>query len=1275
MTKSVTGGRPAEGRRADQTAHQGSRPDTLTPPERVVAGSPESAQPDEAAVTRNLRRVFRGCRIMFYVVMPLLLLTMIGVGVLYVRLRHGPIGFDFVVAPIERGINAELTTSSVKIDGAELRLGTSGELEFRLRDVSVLEKGGDVVLSSPLAAVNISLAALMRGRVVPRRIELIDPIIALAYSEDGGFVFERAIPHPIPARPSGSAAPETAPAPAETVAPNTTIAVRTVRTGHQINLAKMLSDSSRRARQRIDAVSYLTEFGLSNATVVVDYEGQRSSWRIDEASVDFNHGKKRSVISGRALVASKQGPWAFSFLTDEREATDKLEVKATVRDLVPSTLAAAAPPLALLGMFEFPVAADATVVLTRSGDIENGDLALEFGKGRARLPYLVQPMEVTAGLFKLDYDGKKRRWDLQPSPVKWADGTIMFSGDMTDVAKNGEPPQWRFALDGKKGVFEAPEFNVPPVTIDSWTARGSVIPRRGQVDIDEFRLSGGGGVATVKATTQAGPEGQSMAAEFSVSPMPLKTLKALWPRALATGTREWVGKNVSAVDFQGGTLRFTNGNVGGVEAGTVSTDLERVSANFEAKNLVFRPLPGMPEITAPETSIQLTDNALAITMPAAETTLADGQRLALKDGSIRTDNVMALRPNGEISLSASGDLGPFVETIQALPIRNLRGAPQLPKAGEGKVDAHFDVKVPFVPNVSGDDISVTGKARITDGRFGKVAGRFDVQGFTLNLDLSETALDAKGDLLVNGVPAKIVGQRLLGPNAGRQPPIKIMAKLDDADRTQLGLDINDIVQGVVPIEVSLEPVEAGPLAIRLHADLTNAEMTLDHLQWHKAAGRAAAVDADIVSDPNHDTELQNLKISSDDIAAEGKIVIGPDNKVKQFDFPNLMLNVVSRLDVQGSRSKDDMWSIDVVGKNFDGRNFFRSLFNVGNGPERKANPPGAAKGAHVNAQIDNVIGGYDVSLRNVKMQIETRDGYLTGLDVKGTLDGGAPLAAVVDKSSGVRRLLVDTPDAGQVMKLVNFYPNMQGGRMRLEVNLDGTGPAEKTGILWVENFKVLGDPIVSEVVSSADQGRPAIEGRRNVTREVFEFDRMRAPFSVGYGQFVLEEAYLKGPLLGANLRGKVDFRTKYVNFGGTYIPLQGLNGALGGIPVLGQIISGTQGEGIFGITFAVQGLTSNPQVIVNPLSLVAPGIFREMFQMTASDPKVQVRGDDRAPQAPPPARVRASSSMGNAPKTGQTAKPKSGAAVKSKTKSKKPNGAQADAIDGWSSSTTTQSTR
>ncbi len=37
-----------------------------------------------------------------------------------------------------------------------------------------------------------------------------------------------------------------------------------------------------------------------------------------------------------------------------------------------------------------------------------------------------------------------------------------------------------------------------------------------------------------------------------------------------------------------------------------------------------------------------------------------------------------------------------------------------------------------------------------------------------------------------------------------------------------------------------------------------------------------------------------------------------------------------------------------------------------------------------------------------------------------------------------------------------------------------------------------------------------------------------------------------------------------------------------------------------------------PQVIVNPLAMLAPGIFRDIFQMTPFDPKVQRRDDGAA---------------------------------------------------------------
>jgi AsmA-like C-terminal region len=83
----------------------------------------------------------------------------------------------------------------------------------------------------------------------------------------------------------------------------------------------------------------------------------------------------------------------------------------------------------------------------------------------------------------------------------------------------------------------------------------------------------------------------------------------------------------------------------------------------------------------------------------------------------------------------------------------------------------------------------------------------------------------------------------------------------------------------------------------------------------------------------------------------------------------------------------------------------------------------------------------------------------------------------------------------------------------------------------------------------------------------------------------------------------VDFKAQTVDLGGTYVPLYGLNSALGAIPILGRVLVGRQGEGVVGITFAIKGKLDGPQVLVNPMSVMTPGIFRQIFEFTGSVPE------------------------------------------------------------------------
>ena len=65
-------------------------------------------------------------------------------------------------------------------------------------------------------------------------------------------------------------------------------------------------------------------------------------------------------------------------------------------------------------------------------------------------------------------------------------------------------------------------------------------------------------------------------------------------------------------------------------------------------------------------------------------------------------------------------------------------------------------------------------------------------------------------------------------------------------------------------------------------------------------GRAATSSATSSKGKTYKTELQNFKVAGDDIAIEGWAAIGADNRLREFYFPDFSLNVVTRMEVQGT---------------------------------------------------------------------------------------------------------------------------------------------------------------------------------------------------------------------------------------------------------------------------------------------------------------------------------------------------------------------------------------
>jgi hypothetical protein len=1155
-----------------------------------------------------------------FILAPFVMIAVLVAGLGYVRLRHGPISLDFLVDPIERGINAELAGNKVRIDDAIVSLSETGGLEFRLKNVRVQESDGDVVASAPFAAVELSTSALWSMRAVPARIELIEPRLFLFYTESGGLTLSFSKPVDISA--SAAAPPQPlAPAPAARPAP-VALAQEAAGPLKRIDLARVLTDMSSRARQGLDATSYLREFGLRNATVRVDYAGRTTEWRVPSLAVELQHGSTRSVITGRATVSTGGGkPWQLTFGTDESQSNRTLLLKTSVTGLVPRTISGTIPELSLLQSLDLPVDGQAAMELTSDGDVRSATLSIGLGQGSLRLPALPEaPLAIDGGTIRLAYDGIAEKVTLAPSTMSWRGSRVTISGTAEADDPKAEHPAWNYRLNATDGSFAAEEFKVTPIKLEEWRASGRVLPHRGAVELSEFKLRAGGAQIDISGGLVSGVEPASTRLEGTLSAMSLNTLKALWPRAIAPGAREWVGERVDRASIQGGKFHFASGNQMSSEM-SVGSKEHQLSLLLDVSDIEVRVIDDLPPVVAPRITTRVENDALEIVIPDSGMVLTPDRQLPLKDGRFTAVDIMSDVPTGEVVFASQANVGSVMDLIahwRPAVIDEIG----LPRDGmDGKVDARFKIALPLLADLPDGSVKIEGKGRLTEGRVKQIAGSYQVQSASVDFDISEKAAGATGQMLVNGVLAKLNWQRIFDAPRDMQPPLRLTATLDNTDRTQLGLDVNHIVQGEVPIELTVESNAESESVVHLHGDLTNADLILEGLAWRKPPGRKATIQCDIVKGKTQKTELQNFKVIGDDIAVGGWASIGADNKMREFHFPDFSLNVVTRMEIDGTLGDDDVWKVKARGPTLDGRDFFRSLFSLGQLTEKA--PAGKSKdqkgGLDLDAEIGTVIGHHEVSLRGVTAKVSKRGDKLVALDVRSTLDGGKPLAVELRRDpSQPRKLYADSTDAGQAFKLIDFYPNIQGGRVRLEVNLDGKGDAEKTGYLWVEQFRILGDPIVSEVFSNADDGRPAIDGAaarptKHVTREVFDFTLMRVPFSVGYGQFVMSDSQLRGPMLGASISGKVDYKMRRVNLGGTYVPLQGLNAALCEIPLFGAIIAGPKCEGIMGMTFSIQGQMDRPQVLVNPLAMLTPGIFREIFQMAPYDPKVQRRDDDPVP--------------------------------------------------------------
>ena len=111
-----------------------------------------------------------------------------------------------------------------------------------------------------------------------------------------------------------------------------------------------------------------------------------------------------------------------------------------------------------------------------------------------------------------------------------------------------------------------------------------------------------------------------------------------------------------------------------------------------------------------------------------------------------------------------------------------------------------------------------------------------------------------------------------------------------------------------------------------------------------------------------------------------------------------------------------------------------------------------------------------------------------------------------------------------------------------------------------------------------------------------EFHRADVPFTYASHRLEIANARAVGSELGITGEGLVDLGKMKVDLDGTVVPAYTINSLLGNIPILGPMLTGSKGSGIFAATYTIKGTFEKQRIEVNPLAALAPGFLRNLIK-------------------------------------------------------------------------------
>ncbi len=1120
---------------------------------------------EEDAYPRRRTAALRFVRIGFAALGVLGLIVLVLAGAVAAILFSGATESGFIRDRIQTTLQSRLGEDyKVAVAKAVVEVDPVLGLVVEVDDIEVSDNRGQVVEAIPSTRIAVDPLALLRLRVSVTTVELTGAKLAFIRSADGHIHLGDEATNPAPSAGPRAAAPVPHTAADDGGFPVLAASVRLVDRSLDLSVGAAMSAGFHRFSLVDGSIDFFDaardqhrRFAKTDLTVAVEPES-------GDLKADLS-------TSGHA------GRWTASFERKIDAASGDRSLSGVFSQL---SLADILPVLAEEGSHataEIPLYGRADVLLAGDGAVKSASVRLDVGAGVFRFGEAQEEILLDEATIKAHWDVASKAIVIDPSPIYFGETRGIVTGE---VKRDGDE-RFVFSVQSRGAILAPRDSKEEPLVADRIELSGVADVSAKRLDLDSFIIQTEQG--SFAAAGSIGFEGEtpSLAMSASLTPMSISTWKQMWPPLLAPGARRWAMQNI--VDGRIASARFQAAVPPGILWKREKPPMPENAFHLDLRleDVTFRTFGELPPVSGASGNAVLAGSTFGIDLDKAEVKVPSGATVAVTAGAFGIDNVFDAGGDAIVEVQLSGKAAPLGEIANAKPLSVLDHRGIAASDLSGKADATVSLRIPLtLPADQGANriqwkVTVNGTGLASKA---PIEGRiFSDAAVTIAVTPEELAISGKAK--IDGVPADVsIAQPLSvdGTEAGAGEQVARLA-LDREARLKLGLDIEDFVSGTIDAEVRSLADGAGQ---HYDLDLHRARLTIPGLGWSKGIGVPATLSFDSVP-ANGGFDIRNIVLNGDGFGCVGVARLEGDAGLVSAKIDDFKLREGDSVSFDLSRTKSG-YGIVAHGAAFDVRGVIAEL-------KGDVADEGDDSDVTVEAELSRMNGYNGKTIQNAKVSYASVAGIPRKFTLTGTINGHDVTVAYSDTLEHAS-LEANSGDAGAVMNYLDVYSKIGDGHLAVAAEGPGrNGPLK--GTITITDFAILDEPAVEQVASTAPARNGVVIDPARV-----HADRLSAQFRYTGDDIFVDEALLRGNTMGATFNGRFDLVHSMMSINGTYIPAYGVNNVFGRVPLVGLILGGGSSEGLIGVTFKIEGPIDDPRVFVNPLSAVAPGIFRKIFE-------------------------------------------------------------------------------